>query len=504
MQTLVLSEMREIQSIYEMSHPNEKISPDIAKVLNVFPEHCFKIESGGETRVQVIDWGQWAMFFQRHLCSVIQQNYYRLDQQLGVPDEAKKYSAESDRAFGGLTLYPFVQRIDCKDEASYRKSTDDAFKVTAATPQFVPAYCWGYLYYSVPFAPKYSPVALSLIVSWFNRNPLPGTVYDLDGRMEFNNLTSGDAVPRFQALRQLAPYDTRISDFLAKNQYNKTPNYDQAMSLYHEMLDYSPSALGAVAKSVYDDPKRYVELMTRAAELDPRWYYALGTYMSGTNALASEEKAAAYFQKAYDVDQDRVRASNQALWLVRYYLSHHQTAKAGEVAKDAGEVYSFGGLEAQAWYFEGISNYDSALEWYSKIEERYDNFYPVLYFCLRYKENTSDHRFDGELQKCVGKLFPDGVEKVSLKDFKDAPADGALIKGDSQLLADAGLKSGDVIVAATGMRVHNLDQYTYARDVDDDPELDLIVWHDGAYKEVKSSVPHHRFGVDLGVYPPPQ
>ena len=33
-------------------------------------------------------------------------------------------------------------------------------------------------------------------------------------------------------------------------------------------------------------------------------------------------------------------------------------------------------------------------------------------------------------------------------------------------------------------------------------ELDLIVWHGGAYHEFKPSPPNHRFGLDFGDYKP--
>ena len=66
----------------------------------------------------------------------------------------------------------------------------------------------------------------------------------------------------------------------------------------------------------------------------------------------------------------------------------------------------------------------------------------------------------------------------------------------------AGLKAGDVIVAVYGVRMHHFQQYLYGRDLKTTPELDLIVWHDGAYREFKTSPPSHRFGVPFGDYVP--
>ena len=65
----------------------------------------------------------------------------------------------------------------------------------------------------------------------------------------------------------------------------------------------------------------------------------------------------------------------------------------------------------------------------------------------------------------------------------------------------AGLRSGDVVVAVHGVRIHNLEQYNYARNSSSNPDLDLIVWQTAAYHEVHASPPDGRFGVDLDDYP---
>jgi hypothetical protein len=97
-------------------------------------------------------------------------------------------------------------------------------------------------------------------------------------------------------------------------------------------------------------------------------------------------------------------------------------------------------------------------------------------------------------------LFPKGIEKVALRDFHGPPADGVVIRQENELLKAAGLKAGDVIVALFGIRVHDRQQYIYARELRQTPELDLIAWHGEAYREFRPSPPHHRFGVDFGDY----
>jgi Tfp pilus assembly protein PilF len=271
------------------------------------------------------------------------------------------------------------------------------------------------------------------------------------------------------------------------------------MGLYGALLPYSAGALERVACTVTNKPEQYEKLMLQAAALNPACYYTLADYAIYRK---QDDQAAGYLEKACATDPDAVRVSNHARWRVWYHLKKGETDKAREIAEQGGEVYSYAGLEAKANFLEATTNYDAALEWFAKIEERYDKSAPVLSFCLRYKAKTGDRRFDPEVQKRLRTLFPKGIEKVSVNDFHSPPTDGVLIEQQNDLLQSAGLAAGDVIVAVYGVRMHNFQQYLYGRDLKTTPELDLIVWHDGAYREFKPSPPSHRFGVPFGDYSP--
>jgi hypothetical protein len=196
-----------------------------------------------------------------------------------------------------------------------------------------------------------------------------------------------------------------------------------------------------------------------------------------------------------------VKASYYASWLVKYYLKKGETQKAQSIADKAGGVYSAVGLEAKAEFFEATGKYDEAFEWYAKEEKRYDKPDPLISFCIRYKAKAGDTRFDAELNSRVLKLFPKGIEKVDLKDFQSAPADGVLLQKENDLVSKARMKTGDIIVAVNGIRVHNLPQYLQGRETSMAPEMTLIVWQGNQYREIKASPPNHRFGVDMGDYP---
>jgi hypothetical protein len=375
---------------------------------------------------------------------------------------------------------------------------DDGFKVTVATPQLVPSRCWNELGYKVRFAPLYAPNPNPHINEWHRHNPPPGTVYDLGPRLIHPSLIDRpDALARFEKLHELAPYDWYIADAIEARKYHGHPTYEEAMALYGSLLPYSAGALQRVAGTATNKPDQYEKLMVQAAALNPDCYYNLCDYAIEQK---QEDKAAEYMEKACAADPDAVRVSNHSRWRVWYYLKKGQTEKAREIADRAAEVYSSDGLEAKANFLEATTNYDEAFDWFAKIEERYNRSTPVVNFCLRQMARTNDQRFADEVKKRIKTLFPKGIEKVAVQDLHGPPTDGVLIMQENDLLKAAGLAKGDVIVAVYGVRVHHMGQYIYGRELKQTPELDLIVWHGGAYREFKPSPPRHRFGVDFGDY----
>jgi predicted metalloprotease with PDZ domain len=172
-----------------------------------------------------------------------------------------------------------------------------------------------------------------------------------------------------------------------------------------------------------------------------------------------------------------------------------------ELADQAAEVYSYSGLLAKAELLESLGKFSDAWEYFLKLEERYNNSEDLMAFILRYKAKTHDTRYDGELQGRLKKIFPNGLEKVGLKNFSGAPADGVIIQQENTLVTAAGLRKGDIIVALYGIRAHNFEQYSYARETTTNAQMDLIVWQQNHYTEMKASPPNHRFDADFATYP---
>jgi hypothetical protein len=493
------AEYGEIESVYGLSQ-GEKLKKDgLAEALNRMPERCLSSGSDKQVVVHVINWGIWAGFFQRHLCQAMEKDFYLLQWQWGVPDDARAFSEKIDKTFGGLRLFPFVRRFNAVSVDDYHSAVDDGFKVTVATPQLVPAECWNYLCYSLNSKESYQPNPNPHVNEWHKHNPPPGTAYDPYPRLNHPSLVNRpDSIALLDKLHQIAPYNWDITDYIYKNKYHEKPDYAQASALFSEVLPYKPGAMSIVAATVKDQPVRYEMLLSQAAEFNPSEYFTLGNYFYDRK---EEDKAMAYYEKGTVQDPDSVNASYYASWMIKYYLKKGRVEDARKEADFAADVYSARGLEAKAEFLEATGDYDGAFEWYVKNEERYDESGPVIDFCLRYKNKTGDSKFDTQLQQRMAKVFPQGIEKAALADFKSAPADGVLIEGENDIIQAAGLKRGDVIVTINGVRVHNFTQYRFERDSAAISEMDLIVWQGNGYREITANPPHHLFGVDFGNYP---
>lgn len=493
--TLALpAEYEELSGIYEQSQKKKLTQKNLAKVLNQMPDRCFSVGADGKLEPHIIGWGLWAGFFQRQLCHAVEHNFDFMQHGWGVPDDAKEFATKCNGMFDGLRLYPFVRRFNAVNEEEYHKSVDDGFKVTVATPQLVPPECWNYLCYELSPGVLYQPNPNPHVNEWHSHNPPPGTAYNPYPRLDHPSLTSHPGA--VERLHVMAPYDCDIAWYIWANKYNRTPNHEQALELYRPVLEYDDNAMQKVAESVRNNPLEYEKLMSRAAQINPSLYFSLGDYFSESNP----DKAAGYLEKGTALDPDSVRAANRALWLVKYYLKNNRIEDARKEADFAGEVYSYSGLEAKAWFLEATKDYDGAHQWYANIKERYEDAAPLIAFCAQYKATTGDTRFDAEVKSNQKAVFPMGLEKVELGGFSNPPTDGVLLKTESTLSRAAGLKAGDVIVAFDGIRVHNTVQYQYQLNDSAAPGFDLIVWQGSAYHEIKASPPNHRFQVELGNY----
>jgi hypothetical protein len=195
-------EVKECMAIYEKCHAQQLAPAGMIRELNVAPERCFTTATDGSIRVDVIGWGQWASFFQRHVCLAMVQDFDFMERKWGVHDEAARYAAAFDKTFGGLRLYPLVRRFNCTDAASYLNAVKDGEKVCSATPHLVSFRCWHHLIVPVAGAQAPSPGALE---DWIVFGAPPGTAFEAGERQFLFHYKA-----RGPKAHELAPYETNL------------------------------------------------------------------------------------------------------------------------------------------------------------------------------------------------------------------------------------------------------------------------------------------------------
>jgi tetratricopeptide (TPR) repeat protein len=505
LQTWLPLEYEEIGKIYEMSHDRELEKRQLVAALNEAPEHCFKPAGKDAPEISVIGWGLWALQLQHHLCQAITTDYNSLQHKLGVPEDARQFAEKCEGEFGGLRFYPFVHRLVCADAASYRKSIDEGWAFWTEFPHLTPIKWPDYLCGKVSFAPLYlAGIPNPHCNEWTKHNPLPGTAYDADARLNYPSFTGAfGSGGREQVMKvhALAPYDIEICRYIGRTYYTNSWTYEAAMSTFGPLQPYSAVAGACIADSLVKQPEQYEKTMERVAELDPSYNYNLGDYEW---RRGKTNEAVKVYEKAVEKDPDALHAANYADFLIGYYLATGDKEKARATADAAGEVYSYRGLAAKAGYFEKTGDLPHALEWFDKIEERYGKSTESLSFCSRHARPSGNVALDKEIATRLKKWF-DNQKQVKVADFQPPPTDGLVLLRElnSDSRNNTGLEKGDIVMAVRGVRVNNLEQLAIARDLDPAPEVKVIIWRNGSYRECNATLAAgHRLGFEIGEYKP--
>ena len=274
------------------------------------------------------------------------------------------------------------------------------------------------------------------------------------------------------------------------------PSESEIIKDSHDMLDYSVFLNQKLLTCYVNNPEKYTEISLKIARYRPNQYISLARYHAGRQR---ESDAVKYFEKAIIHATDTVSLSNNLSWLADYYLKENQLKDALRVADIAGETYSSRGLYTMGKVYAFAKKWREAEQIFLARQERYNSSDGLLVFYRMAAEQTNNQRYLKEFKKLQTQLFPTGFIKVTLEDFqgKGAPQQGTLFKGNSQLLTNAGLGHGTIVVALDGIQVFDHHQCGYLRQSNFSNELDLIVYYEGEYKRVKASPPNKLFGITV-------
>jgi len=495
-------EINEARQVFLLATGEQLDEAAYVEKLNAEPEPCVAGRAGGPAAVRVIGWGHWAAFLQRHLCHAIASDFRFLQEMLGAPGSAQKYRESVDGQYGRLRLYPFVRRQNATEKSYYRQAQDAEMVVVHHRPHLVPATVWAEISDMMPFGIVYIPPPQDYAHEWHRFNPLPGTAYDLERRLEYPSLENPEDIPALLTqLHTMAPYDFWVTRrYLGQSARSGEQSSGEGLAMekaYGPVLEFNSKAIAAVAEAYKAQPERYERWMSRAAEIDPLWDYSLGEFYAKAGRDADAARA---YEQIISIDADTVRASNQCEWLVYYYERKGAPGKATELAERAAQAYSRSGLELMADLLEKRRDFPGAIGYYRKAYERY-GFAANLVACLtRYQRATGRTDYAGLLQQVMGKALPRGLVRIEAGKFSGPPKKGVVLVEENSETRKVGLEFSDIIVGIRGYRVEKVAEYQVVCDLEPNTPFTLQVWRDGRCIEIRAAPPRNRFGVRMGDY----
>ena len=216
-----------------------------------------------------------------------------------------------------------------------------------------------------------------------------------------------------------------------------------------------------------------------------------------------DEAAAAAYETAVSGARDRVAVANRCEWLVYYYLDHGREPDALRVAEEAADTFSARGILTLARLLERLGRVADAESWVKKETERYDDAQSLEEFQMRREAGAGSGATSSRPAPPCASTSPWGSSVFSSRTSWPAPRKGVEIREWSLRFASLDLDEGDVIVALDGYRITSYEQYRIIRDLSDDPETRLVVWHGDRYVEAVGSFPRRSFDVTLRDYAAP-
>jgi hypothetical protein len=428
-------------------------------------------------------------------------NYKFMQDQWGVPNEARDFRTKTVEAFGGLRLHPFVRRQCATDEAYYRAAQDAQMALVRSHPEHVPAAAWNEICYEVGFAPLYIPPPHAFVNEWHRHNPLPGTAYNVFPRMYHPSLNGrADIATEFERLHVLAPYDTMITHYLLYYRDGKNLSAAKLEQGYALVVDFCSAPCRVIAEKSEKDPVAYEKWMSKMALMDPAGYRELAKFYVRMNR---EDDAARTFVQWIANEENDVAVANESDGLIDYLERTGQAEGASPLADRAAATYSARGLIAKARLLERRRDLDGAVDLLTKMKERYDDPGPLLGLLSRIQRTTDGKRFDALRKRLMKEFLPTGIEKFEVRDGAKAPRVGVRVHTENNDIRNAGLRFGDIVVAVRGFRVSDWRSFVIIRSLDLDVPYALTAWRDGRYIELKPLPPAYRFGVNLVDYRAP-
>lgn len=448
----------------------------VAFELNSQPTRCLTTEDNG-TRLNVISWDSVAATHARNILWAIYTEWMFYAHMLGVKETSQAKLAEEEKIFGFLDLFP-VATIFAELTPEKKQQVFASMQLLIEKhPERVSDMEWLAVNKGSEKTPSKTP--LTPPNAWFDPILPMGTAYNFSARKDLTG--AAFTVDELAALHQLCPNDEQLSKEYAKKKYGENPTQEQLEEAFGKQLNTNIRLMRATAETNLKDPEKFIPIYLKICELEPADYFQLAAYCVHKNRT---EDAAKYYEMGMEHDTDDVGKANQTYWLMNYYYSKGDKEKAKALATYGAEVYSFRGLHTFASYYELEKDLKNAEEQYIKIKERYDDKGVLAAFYVR--NAKKDKRYETEGEKMQAAIFPSGLKKRTLADYKSAPTKGMRITYEDKLSENHDLARNSIVVAVNGIEIDNKPQAFFLENLSTDPYLTFIVWDGKKYLETKT------------------
>lgn len=444
---------------------------------------------------QVLPWGAWAEYYQRHIAmhiAKVDQNYRYMQ---GDYDQAEEIKKQIDRAYGRLTWFPMGAGLRNKGRNSTEADNTHiaaVIDVAVRAPELITFDNWWFWEWGSKLEPV--PALMPPYTAWFPPLPSPAAPFQAGLRLSTNSHgLSGSAL---DALISEASADQKLLSYAYERLALTDPVSRRAKALLLARADYDGDAIDSLLNKAADDTER-VDLQRRACALAARSCSDLARVLA---RLGDEPAAVRAFEKAFsDPMMDHVALASDAGWLVTYYATHNRTEDALSLAERAASSGSADGSYVQGRLFERLGRLDEAEAKLLDIEASYKNPIPATSFYYRQFVVAKNPRYSEKWRRHLETYFPNGLQPEPTS-MPAAPKSGVFVEKDSALSRKAGMRAGDIIVGLEGWRVDSRDQYHTINGFIENEHMKLTIWR-GSLIRIEADVPGRLFGTTIQTHP---
>jgi hypothetical protein len=444
----LMGEVAELSSTYRQLHQRELPADLPAAIINA---RAGRLLAQGAP--QVVPWGAWAEFGQRHIGMSIQKidDHYR--RMLGLPQRADEFKRDFDGLLGHLTLYPVASTGRTKGLKGTEADLSQiarAIDVGVRAPELLTFHFWNF----IELGGKYEPVAREMApkAGWFM--PLSAAVpYDAAARADV--MLGPLAPPELEALVDEAPFNIGLLSRVARRVFMMQPLMTKLRALIAPRAAYDIWAIDA-AIGMAREPADRITLRRSACALVASECLDLAWEMIATD----EAGAAAEYEKPFrDPALDQVTISNSSGWLVAYYERTGQMVKAMDLAERSAAVGSARGMNTLARLLERRARVAEADAMLTRMVARYPSSKPDLTaFLYRQAITGNKPAYAARWKAAEREIFPEGLQPMPAA-MPAQPARGVFVEQDSYWSKRVRLQAGDIIVGVDGWKVENMNQY---------------------------------------------